>query len=149
MPRVRLPYLRAGVLVMLIPALLLLPVLHLHPASAHAHGTEGAHEHRPVIHADFFPDSAHAHGEHYGGHGVPDDSSTHPLSQIRLFILLPRSPVLLLPALQRVLVSLRADVPVLSSPFSFHTWFIVRDHSPPVQNISFPLASPRSPPRLV
>jgi hypothetical protein len=104
--------------------------------------------HRPVIHADFFPVSPHARGEHHSDHDMPDTPSSQPHGQIRFSTLGPCRPVLLLPTLQRVLVSLLAEVPVISSPFSFHTWFVVRDHSPPVQNIAFPLASPRSPPHL-
>lgn len=149
MLRVYSPVRRVGILAVLFPALLLLPTLHLHPAYEHTHETDGAHRHLPVVHVDFLPVSAHGHGEHHRGHGVPGDTAAQPLSQISFSTLLPRGLVFLLPALQRVPVSLPAEVPVISSPFSFHTWLLTRDHSPPVQRVSLPLASPRSPPPRV
>lgn len=139
---------RVGILALLSPALLLLPALHLHPAYEHAHGTDGAHKHPPVVHADFLPVSAHDHGGHHRGHGMPGDTSSGSLSQISFPTLLPRSLVLLPPTLEGILVSLPVEAPVASSPFLFHTWLLTKDHPPPVQDISFPPASPRSPPRF-
>ena len=140
------PTQQVGILAVLFPALLLLPLLHLHPAYEHVHGTDGAHKHLAVVHADFFSVSAHDHGEHNTDHGVPGDPSSHPLSQVSFPTLLPRSLVLSPPALQRILISLPVMVLVLSSPFSSHTWVLTRDHALPIQTFAFSPISPRSPP---
>jgi hypothetical protein len=139
---------RSGIFAVLFPALLLLPFLHLHLAYEHAHGTDGTHTHQSVVHADFLPVSDHDHGEHHREPGVPSDTSSYPLAQISFPTLLPRSLVLSPPALQRILISLPVTVLLLSSPFSFHTWILTRDHAPPVQIFAFSPLSPRSPPHL-
>ena len=140
---------RAGMLFLLLPALLFLPTLHLHLRYTHAHGTEEAHQHRPVVHTDFLPLSAHEHGEHHQNQGMPGDASPQPLSQISFPTLLPRSLVFLLFPLERVLGSLPVEALILSSSFSVHTWILTRDHAPPVQTFAFSPISPRSPPHLV
>lgn len=78
-----------GVFVLLF-SMLLLPMLHLHPAYDHAHGEAEGHQHQVAVHADFFPDATHGH-EHYGDHdlhmrdlGASIDPSHHTLSQIDL-----------------------------------------------------------------
>lgn len=139
---------RGEIFAVLFPVLLLLPLLHLHPAYEHAHGTDGAHTHQSVVHADFFAVSDHDHGEHHSSPGVPGDTSSSPFSQISFPTLLPRSLVLSLPALQRVLISLPVTVLLLSLPFSFHTWILTRDHAPPLQIFAFSPLAPRSPPYL-
>jgi hypothetical protein len=78
---------------------------------------------------------------------VPGDTSSRPPLQIGLPTLLPRSPVLLPPILERAVGSLPVEAPVLSAPFSLPMGVLTRDHPPPVREISFPPASPRSPPR--
>lgn len=137
---------RAGIFVALFSALLLLPALHLHPASEHAHGTEGAHGHLPVVHVDFFPGPTHDHGTHHKGHGIPNEASPQPLSQVSFPTLLPRTLVFSLLVLERALDSLPVEAPVFFSPFSIHTWILTRDHAPPVQTFAFSPISPRSPP---
>lgn len=149
MLRTHSPTWDTGIFAILFPALLLLPVLHLHPAYEHAHGRERAHTHSPVIHADFLPGSEQAHGNHDSGHHHrPGDSSAHTLSQIPFSTLLPRSAVASLSVLEWVVLALPTEIPVLPSPVSFHAGFFLRDHAPPVQNLAFPLASPRSPPHV-
>jgi hypothetical protein len=140
------PTWRGGIFALLFPALLLLPTLHLHPAYEHEYRTGGAHKHRSIVHTDFLPSSAYDHGEHHQNHGTPDHASPQPLSQISFPTLLPRSLVFSLLALERVLGSLPVEAPVLSSPFSFHTWILTRDHAPPAQTFAFSPISPRSPP---
>ncbi len=137
MLKTHLPTFRVSILALLFPALLLLPTLHLHPKYEHAHRSDGGHKHPPVVHADFLFVSAHDHGEHQRGHSVPGDTSAQPFSQISLSALLPRSLVLLPPALEGIPVSFLAEAPVVSSAFSFHTWVLTRDHPPLVQDISF------------
>jgi len=137
---------RTGVVGLLFPALLLLPALHLHPAQEHAHGTAGAHTHPPVVHADFLPFSAHEHETHKRGHDVPDNPSSWPLLQISFPTLLPRSLALWLPALEQSPLALSVEAPVLTIPFLLGRRVLARGHLPPVQDIAFPPASPRSPP---
>ncbi len=137
---------RAGLIALLLPVLLLLPTLHLHPAQVHAHGKSGAHRHQAVFHADFLPFSAHEHGEHHTGHGLPEDSSSQPPPQISFPTLLPRGPVILPPALEKTPVSLPVAGSADFSPFSFFTRVLARDHPPPVQDFVFSPAPPRSPP---
>ncbi len=137
-----------GILALLFPALLLLPTLHLHPEYAYAHRTDGAHKHLPVVHADFLPVPAHDHGEHQRGHNVPGNTSSQPLYQISLSILLPRNPVLLLLILERAPVFFLVEAPIVSSAFSFHTWVLTTDHPLPVQDISLNPKSSRSPPHF-
>lgn len=70
--------------------MLLLPMLHLHPAYEHGHGEASGHQHQSALHADFFPDTAHGddlHNDHSVDHGDIDfsmPSSAHMFSQIEL-----------------------------------------------------------------
>lgn len=137
---------RTGILACLLPILFLLPTLHHHPTYGHEHDTQGAHRHTSVIHADFFPVPAHDHSEHHSGHSIPDDTSSAPRSQISFPTLLPKSLLLLTPTLQKIPIPVLAKVPATSSPFSFFIRVLTRDPSPPAQDISSPVASPRSPP---
>jgi hypothetical protein len=140
------PTRHVGILAFLFPALLLLPTLHLHPAYEHTHERHGAHQHAPVVHADFLPVSVHAHGEHHRGHDVPGDASPAPLSQISFRALLSRSfepPAL---TLERVPSALPVQAPISPVAVSSYTWVLPRDHSPPASNLFFPSTSPRSPP---
>ncbi len=148
MLRTDVPPWRAGILFLLLPALLFLPTLHLHLGYTHAHGTEGEHQHKPVVHTDFLPLSAHDHGEDHKEHGAPGSPSSQPPSQISFPTLPSRSLVLLPPVLEKVAISLPVEAPVVPSPFLFHVWALTRDHSPPVQACAFPPTSPRSPPCL-
>lgn len=142
------PTRRAGMLALLFPALLLLPLLHLHPAYEHMHGTDEVHAHLAIVHTDFLLVSGHDHGEHDTDHGVPGDTSSHLLSQISFRTLLPRSLTLSPSALQRIPVPVLVAVLVPSSPFSFQTWVLTRDHAPPIQTFAFSPISPRSPPHI-
>lgn len=149
MLRTHVPPWRAGMLFLLLPALLLLPTLHLHLGYEHTHGIDGAHRHGPVVHTDFLPLSAHDHGEHHKGHDAPTSPSSQPPSQINFPTLPPRSFLLLSPALEKVAISLPVGVPACLSPFLLYTWALRRDHAPPVQVCAFPPTSPRSPPCLL
>lgn len=77
----------------LLLSVLLLPMLHHHPAYDHAHGDAEGHQHQPAVHADFFPDRTHEHGHHDDhdqhdlGVGGAVESSHHALSQIDLLSL--------------------------------------------------------------
>ena len=148
MLRMRFSTWRVGILASLFPALLLLPTLHLHPAYDHAHGTHGAHKHAAVVHADFLPASDLDHAEHQQDHSESGDPSSRSLAQIGFPTVPPRSFILLTPALEKAPVFLSAAALVFSSPFLFPTRIPTRDHSPPIQNHSFPPVSPRSPPLL-
>jgi hypothetical protein len=86
---------RVGIFALLIPVLLL-PMLHLHPAYDHGHGVTEGHEHHSTVHADFFPDATHGHENQSdpGQHGqdleattVSLDASSHTLSQVNLLSL--------------------------------------------------------------
>jgi hypothetical protein len=59
--KMHLPTLRVGIAALLLPALLLLPTLHMHPAYGHVHGQDEAHTHSSVLHADFLAVAAHEH----------------------------------------------------------------------------------------
>jgi len=137
---------RGGMFVFLLPALLLLPIVHLHPDYGHAHGTASAHQRHAVLHADFLPLSSHDHDEHHQSHGVPGDASPQPPAQIGLLTLLPRVFILSAVALDRAFDTLsgHAPLPFLSS--SSHRWTLPGDHPPLVQVYSVPPSSPRSPP---
>ncbi len=143
------PILRTGMLALLLPVLLLLPTFHAHPDHRHTHGHDSAHSHPAVVHADFFAISAHDHGEHDQGHGVPDENSSQSDFRISLFALLPRSLVLLTPALERVPLAFLSTLPVITPRPVTQSWVHPSDHPPPVQSVSFPAISPRSPPHHV
>lgn len=141
------PILRTGTLALLLPVLLLLPAFHTHPEHRHAHGHDSTHSHPAVIHADFFAVSAHDHTEHDQGHGVPgENSSPSDFHLISLCTLLPRSPVLLTPAFERVPFALLSACPVLTSRSLSQVWGHPSDYPLPVQAGSFPAILPRSPP---
>ena len=143
------PILRTGMLAVLLPVLLLLPTFHTHPDHRHTHGHDSAHGHPTVIHADFFVISAHDHDAHDQGHGVPAENSSQSDFRISLFTLLPRSLVLLTPALEREPLAFLTVLLVITPLSLIQSWVHPSDHPPPVQCGSFPAISPRSPPRLV
>lgn len=132
---------------MLFPALLILPVLHLHPAATRGHGAHAVHQHAAVAHADFLLSLTRDHDESHKGHGIRGDTSSQFLPQISFLTVLPRPLVFSLLTLERTLGSLSVAALVLPSPFAFHTWILTRDHAPPVQTFAFSPISPRSPPR--
>lgn len=140
---------RRGILFLLFPVSLLLPSLHLHPAYEHTHGVQGAHRHAPVAHADFFPLSAHDHGEHPRGHDMSDDTPSQPFSQIKFLTLLSRSLVFCPPAVQGIPISLPVAVLAIASPFLLWRRLLTRDHAPPGRDTALSLVSSRSPPRFL
>jgi hypothetical protein len=143
--------LRTGLLALLLPILLLLPNFHAHPEHRHTHGYDSPHSHPAVVHADFFVVSAYDHNqhskhtEHEQGHGTPDENSSFHIS---LFTLLPRSFVLLTPALEGVPLAFLTAVPVITPRPLTQSWLHPSEHLLPIQPSSFPAISPRSPPRL-
>ena len=144
------PILRTGMLAVLLPVLLLLPTFHTHPDHRHTHGHASKHGHPAVIHADFFAISVHdAHDAHDQGHGVPAENSSQADFRISLFTLPPRSLVLLTPAPEREPFAFLTVLPVISPRPVTHLWLHPSDHPPPVQSVSFPAISPRSPPHLI
>ncbi len=134
------------ILVSLFPALLLLPVVHFHPAIEHGDETHGAHSHGAVVHADFFPSSAHDHGEPHEGKSEPDDRSPSFHIQISFPALLSRSIALLALTLERNLDLLAERELLASVVFSVATRVLVRDHAPPALDFVFLPTSPRAPP---
>ena len=139
---------RVGMLATLLPALLVLPTLHIHPAHEHAHEADGTHRHTAIVHADFFPTLTPEHAEPQHDHSESKEPISHSLSQIGFPTILPRS----IPALTLSLEKLPAffiEILVFPSPFLFSSWITVRDHSPPLWRYAFPLSSPRAPPFLV
>ncbi len=139
---------RGGIFVLLLPALLLLPVLHFHPAHAHTHGTHGAHQHPPLVHADFLPISDHNEGEHQHHHSPPTDHSSPSTPQVNFVTLPVRSLCLSLLVPEQSLVCLPCIALVVSSLPLVHTWLFARDHAPPVQTVVFSPSAPRAPPRF-
>ena len=149
--------LRTGLLALLCPILLLLPTFHAHPAQRHSHGHDSPHSHPALVHADFFVVSAYdhnrhnehdasdTHGEHDQGHPTPDENSSLHLS---LFTLLPRSFVLLTPALERVPLASLTTLPVITPQSVTQLWSHQPDRPLPIESSSFPAISPRSPPRF-
>lgn len=83
---------RVGIVSLLFP-LLLLPMLHYHPAYEHVHGEARGHQHQPVAHADFFPEATHGHdhhdnpAQHVQDFEVTTDASHHAFFQIDLLSL--------------------------------------------------------------
>jgi len=136
------------ILLLLLPTLLLLPALHLHPAHEHTHGMLETHKHAPVMHADFFPFSARDHDEHQDGHNAPDDTSSQPPPQIKFSTLLPRSLVLSPPVLSKIPISLPVALQIVVLSFLLRMRLLTRDHAPPVQDFVFSPAPPRSPPHF-
>ncbi|MGE4094756.1 MAG: hypothetical protein AB7G75_28395 [Candidatus Binatia bacterium] len=141
-----LPAWRVKVLPFLLPALLLLPSLHLHPALEHRDGTHGTHTHHAVVHADFFPSSHHDHSERHEGKSEPDDVPPRFRTQISFPALLSRNVAPLAPILERVLDTLALQELLACVLLSSHTQVLARDHAPPVQNRAYPPSAPRSPP---
>ena len=137
---------RGGIFVLLLPALLLFPTLHFHPAHAHTHGTHGVHQHPPLVHTDFLPLSDHDEGEHQHDHGVPEDHSSLSVPQVNFVTRPVRSLALLLIVPERIPVCLLLEALVVSSLPLVHTWMLARDHAPPVQTFAFSPLSPRAPP---
>jgi hypothetical protein len=135
-----------GVFGVLLPALLLLPVLHLHPATMHAHGPSGPHAHAAVVHADFFLSFAPDHSSPHGNNDASDDTSSYPRAQIGFSTLPPRHPTLVLPAFAQIFGSLPITAPVLTSPFAPHARLLAHDHAPPVRTAVHSPSAPRSPP---
>ena len=136
----------------LFPALLLLPVLHLHPATMHVHGPSGPHAHAAVVHADFFlsfaPDHSNPHGSNDASNDASDDASPYPRAQIGFSTLLPRHLTLVLPAFTQISGSLPTTALVLTSPFAPRARLLVRDHALPVRTVVHSPSAPRSPPRV-
>ena len=147
--------LRTGMLALLLPVLLLLPTFHTHPEQRHTHGHESTHAHPAVAHTDVFAHSAHGHNEHNDhdehdqGHGPPDEHSSQSDFRLNLFTFLPRSFVLLTPALERVPPAFPTPLPALTQRLIPLSWVYLANHPPPVEPGSFPAISPRSPPHHV
>ncbi len=141
------PILRTGMLAVLLPVLLLLPTFHTHSDQRHTHGHNNTHGHPAVIHADFFAISAH--DAHDQSHGLPDENSSQADFRISLFTLLPRSLVLLTPAPEHEPFAFPTVLPAVTPLSLIQLWLHPSDHPPPVQSVSFPAISPRSPPHLV
>jgi hypothetical protein len=141
-----------GISGVLFPALLLLPVLHLHPAMMHVHGPGGPHAHAAVVHADFFlsfaPDHSNPRGSNDASNDASDDASSYPRAQIGFSTLLPRHLALVLPAFTQIFGSLPTTAPVLTSPFAPRARLLARDHAPPVRTVVHSPSAPRSPPRV-
>jgi hypothetical protein len=142
-----------GISGVLFPALLLLPVLHLHPATMHVHGPSGPHAHAAVVHADFFlsfaPDHSNPRGSNDASNDASDDASSYPRAQIGFSTLLPRHLALVLPAFTQIFGSLPTTAPVLTPPFAPRARLLARDHAPPVRTVVHSPSAPRSPPRVV
>ena len=144
------PILRTTMLAVLLPVLLLLPTFHTHPDHRHTHGHASTHGHSAVIHADFFAISVHnAHDAHDQGHGVPTENSSQTDFRISLFTLLPRSLVLLTPAPECASLAFLTTFLVIIPLSVIQSRLHSSNHPPPVQSVSFPAISPRSPPHLV
>ena len=139
-----------GIFGVLFPALLLLPVLHLHPATMHVHGPSGPHAHAAVVHADFFlsfaPDHSNPHRGNDASNDASDDTSSYPRAQIGFSTLPPRHLTLVLPAFAQIFGSLPTTAPVLTSPIAPRTRLLARDHAPPVRTAVHSPSAPRSPP---
>jgi len=137
---------RVGILLSLVPTLLLWPSLHLHPALEHRDGPNGGHTHHAVVHADFFPSSAHDHSEHHEGKSRPDDVAPRSRIQINLPALSSRSLAPPAPARERVLDVMAVQELLASILFSSHLWVRARDHTPPAFAFALLPTSPRAPP---
>lgn len=108
------------------------------------------------MHADFFAISLHdahdergGHDAHNQGHDVPDENSSQADFHISLFTVLPRSLVLLTPAPEREPFAFLTVLPAATALSLIQSWLHSSNHRPPVQSVSFPAISPRSPPHLV
>jgi hypothetical protein len=137
---------RGGIFVLPLPALLLLPALHFHPAHAHTHGAHSAHQHPPLVHADFFPTPSHTEGEHQHEQRVPEDHSSPSTPQVNFVTRPGRSLALSLFAPAQTPVLLSFDVPLIPSLLLVSTRVRARDHAPPVLDLAFPPTPPRAPP---
>ena len=139
-----------GISGVLFLALLLLPVLHLHPATMHTHGPSDPHSHAAVVHADFFlsfaSDHSKPHGSNEASNDASDDTSSYPRAQISFSTLPPRHLTLVLPAFAQIFGSLPTTAPVLTSPIAPRTRLLARDHAPPVRTAVHSPSAPRSPP---
>jgi hypothetical protein len=124
-----------------IVAMLLLPVLHFHPGDSHGHPGYGTHNHG-VVHADFFPWSAHDHEsqgrEHEDENSIPSQISLPALVSQGLTPLLTPSQISEFDILSEGLESLFTIVGFLRC--------FQEERSPPFSDASFILPSPRSPP---
>lgn len=139
---------RVGVLVVLFPALLFLPTLHIHPAHEHAHETAGTHRHAAVIHADFFPILAPEHAESRQDHSESGEPLSHSLLQIGFPTILPRSLHSLTLTLEKI-PTFFIEIFAFPSLFLFSAWLTVKDHPLPFGRYSVPASSPRAPPFFV
>jgi hypothetical protein len=138
-----------GILVSLFPALLLLPVIHFHPAVEHGDETYGVHSHSAVVHADFFPSAAHDHRDSHERTAEPDDEPPSVRPQIGLLTLLSRSVVLLTPSLACALDTLAVQEWLVATLHVYHSWLRIRDHAPPVLDFAVLPTSPRAPPLYI
>lgn len=142
---------RVGIFALLL-SVLLLPLLHLHPAYNHAHGETEGHQHQPAVHADFFPDAAHEH-EHHDDHeqgvgdlGVSVESSHHAFFQIDLLSLHIGQSSQFSSVFKKQLIVLAHDSPELFVFPDFQRRAFYHQNAPPQQAPRFSPPSLRAPP---
>jgi len=142
---------RVGIFVLLFP-MLLLPMLHLHPAYDHVHGEKEDHQHQSVVHADFFHDTVHRH-EHHDEHdqqvrdlGVSINTVDHASSQIDLLPLHIGQSFQFSSVFKRNLMALDQGLLALYRPPNFQRGAPIRQNAPSLQVTHFSSPSLRAPP---
>lgn len=140
-----------GIFALLFP-MLLLPMLHLHPAYEHRLGEASGHQHQSALHADFFPDAAHGddlhddHSAHAGDVDFSVNSSAHTLSQIDLHSLHIGQSFQLSSVFKRKPLALDQVSFDLSIFPNFQRGVPEGQHPPPPQTPRFSPPSLRAPP---
>ncbi|HIE65911.1 MAG: hypothetical protein ABGX83_04710 [Nitrospira sp.] len=142
---------RVGTFALLFP-MLLLPMLHLHPAYEHVRGDAEGHQHQSAVHINFFPEVTHGHerqDDHDQGvldFGLSIDVSHHSLSQVALLPLHIGQSFQFSSVFKKNLLALDQGSPDLSMLFHFQRGALVRLSIPPLQTSQFSPPSLRAPP---
>ncbi len=136
-------------------SMLLLPMLHLHPAYAHVSGELEGHHHQAAIHADFFPHATHGH-KHQVHHdqnvldvAVSIEISHHSLSQIDLFSLHVGRSLQSASLFKKQPLALVQDVSLPPTYSQLQKGILLQQQAPPLQIIQFSPPTLRAPPYFV
>lgn len=132
--------------------MLLLPMLHLHPAHDHMSGKSEVHLHPAAVHADFFPEATHGHEHHLQRNqhdfdlGFSVDPTHHTLSQIDFFSVHAGQPLQSSSVFKKQTPALAQD---LSDPSVYHPFqegTLLQQEDPLLQTVRFSPPTLRAPP---
>ncbi len=144
---------RIGIFTLLFP-MLILPMLHHHPAESHAHDGVEAQRAHAIAHADFFPNATHEYEEEDQEQERRQlDSSSHffasSFSQIDLFSFHLAQSFQFASIFKKQVVALAQVLPEPSILLGFKRGISKHQDLAPPQTPQFPSPSLRAPPYFV